>query len=152
MDVSIREAGASDAPTLEIVRRQAIEGTLEGMSDPHVVAAIVNSPEASPSAAIDSTDHLVLLAETPITPVAYAVYDRNDASISGLFTSPSYRGEGFATALLDRIVAAARSAGESTLEVTTPTATADFFLERGFEVVGPLEFHGIPGRHLRRSL
>lgn len=152
MDVTTREADGSDVPSLEIVRRQAIEDGYSGAFDRSSFADLVAGDDAELPHWIDSPAHDVAVVESEVTILAYGVFDRERAVLRGLYTAPAYQREGWASRLLDRFEASARSAGRDAIEVTVPVTALRFFQARGFEAQESVERKGVEARMMRKDL
>jgi len=154
MEGAIREARPADVPSLEVVRRQALERDLAGEYDRSEFAGLIARSDAPLAAWIDAPDseYLVSLVETDVTVVCYGVYDRGDAAVRGLYTAPEYRRLGCASALLDRFESTARGDGVATIEATVPRPAAEFFVSRGFETRGSREWRGLSGVKLSKRI
>lgn len=133
MPSTIREATASDVPSLEIVRQQAIEAGFTGRYDRSEFVDLVATPDDRLPDWIDASETLVLVAETDVTTVGYGAYAPSSGRILALYTAPAYQGEGCATELLDRFEARARTDGRERLRATVPLNAVEFFRNRGFE-------------------
>ena len=132
MGIEIREATLGDGPSLEIVRRQAIEASFSDAYSRSEYADIVASPDPNLHSWIESEAVLVLVAESPVTPVSFAVLDRNNAELHGIYTSPDYRRRGYATALLDEIESRVSTEIDS-ISVWAPKPARPFFRAVGFD-------------------
>jgi GNAT superfamily N-acetyltransferase len=152
MEVTIREADAGDATGLEILRGQAIKATYQDEYDRTTVGDLVATVDADLSPWIDHDRYLVVVAETEITPVSYAVLDREEGELLSIVTSPDYRREGFASQLLKRVESAAREDGHEMLDAVAPEPTTDFFETVGFDRVEETAWHDIVAARLRKAL
>lgn len=152
MRPEIREASPRDVPSLEVIRRQAIEADLEGAYDRTDVAELVATSEADLVDWIESDTCLALLVETEVTTVAFGVYDRSSRELRALYTAPDYQRHGCATALLDRFTARANESGADEVDVVAPQTAVPFFEGRGFERRATVERDGLSFVRLTRSL
>lgn len=152
MRAEIREAVPSDVPSLEIVRRQAIEAGFEGTYDRADFADLVATPAADLEAWIEAEDHLALLVETDVTVAAFGVYDAPAREIRSLYTAPDYQRHGCATALLERFTVRASEDGADSIGVSAPRNAVTFFEANGFERRGTLEREGLSFVRLRKPL
>lgn len=143
MEVTIRDAEPGDETGLRILRGQAIKATFQDEYDRKTVGDLVATVDADLPEWIEDDRYHVLVAETEITPVAYAVLDRETGELLSIVTSPDYRREGFATQVLDRIEASAREHGVETLTAIAPDASRGFFQASGFESVDDGEWYGL---------
>ncbi|CCQ32508.1 amino-acid N-acetyltransferase protein [Halorhabdus tiamatea SARL4B] len=150
MPVTIREATGEDVPSLEILRRQAIEDACSDVYDRERFADLVASPDDRLPSAIESDAATVLLAETTITPVSFAIVE--DGTIEALYTSPEYQHEGHASALLEDVERLATDRGWSRLEAVAPSVAVGFFEAQGFTPRESARWHGLPGTALRKAI
>jgi GNAT superfamily N-acetyltransferase len=152
MDVTIREARPGDVASLDILRRQAIEATFSDRYDRTQYADLVATPDDALGDWIDDDRYRVLLAATDVTPVSYAVLDRDRAELLAVFTSPDYEREGFASVLLGRLEDDLHASGRSELFVTAPDPATGLFESTGFDAGEPGEWNGLPATTFRKSL
>lgn len=152
MEVTIREAAAADETQLEILRSQAIKATFQRDYDRRTVADLVATVDDDLPDWIESDRHVVLVAETEITPVCYAALDAQDGQLLTVVTSPDYRREGFATEVLARIESRAREHGFETLSATVPTESVPFFDAQDFEQGERTEWHGLAAVQMDKSV
>lgn len=152
MEVTTREANGSDVPSLEIVRRQAIEDGFSGAFDRSSFADLVAGDDAELPHWVDSPAYDVVVVESEVTILAYGVFDRERAVVRGLYTAPAYQREGWASRLLERFEGSARSVGHDAIEATVPLTARDFFQARGFEDQESVERQGIEARTMRKDL
>lgn len=143
MDPAIRDAEPEDVPSLEIVRRQAIEAGLEGVYDRAEFAPLVASPTANLPEWITADDALTLVVETAVTVVAYGIYDIPAQRIRALYTAPDYQRCGCASALLDRFETRANQDDADEISVVAPRNAVPFFESHGFERCGRTEHEGL---------
>ncbi|ACV10798.1 GCN5-related N-acetyltransferase [Halorhabdus utahensis DSM 12940] len=149
MSITIREAASEDVPSLEILRRQAIEAACSDVYDRERFADLVATPDDRLPMWVEGSG-TVLVAETSITSVGYVVVE--DGNVHGIYTSPDYRREGFARSLLE---AAQRHAGDhnwSHLRAVAPEVSAGFFEACGFTAVGTDDWHGLPGTVFEKQI
>ncbi len=151
VEPTVREADHSDVPTLEIVRRQAIEATYADVADRSDYADAVAAPDERLPAWIADPTFVVLVAETPVTPVAFGTVDRAGGELLALFTAPDYRRRGYATAVLDALVAEI-PAERDRLLATVPLAVEPVFTALGFTRVGEPTTDAIPTAAMDRPL
>lgn len=149
MPPRIRPAEPADAPTLEIVRRQAIEDGFSAVYDRADFAPLVASPDAGLATWIETDDAIVLVAETDVTVVAYGVYDRKESELLALYTAPDYQGRGYASSLLDRLQGAVDPGGE--IAVVAPRNAVSFFESQGFDRIERVDRDGLPCTRLVKS-
>ena len=152
MDVTVREARPPDAPTLEVLRRQAVDDAVRTYTGEPSADAL---PGADLHERIDDDRYAVRVVETEVTGVSYAVLDREAGRLSELFTAPNYQREGFASVLLDRVGSVAADAGREALTAVAPAPARQFFLANGFEPVGEMESEarfGLPATRYRTGL
>ncbi len=102
------------------------------MYDRSNFANLVAEPHPDLADWIEGSDVIVDLLETSITPVSFGAYDRDDAHVPLLVTSPDYQGRGLAGRLLDRFLAVAREEGTSRVKVSVPRNAEDFFKHHDF--------------------
>lgn len=145
MDVTIREAGTDDVPSLDILRRQAVEDAFGGVYDRSTVADLVATDTEDLRSWIADDRYDVRLAETEVTAVCYGVLDREACRIEALWTSPDYQREGFASLLLDRIE---QDADCDRLAVVAPEPAVPFFQAVGFAATAEATWHGLPAEQL----
>jgi len=150
MPVTIREATGEDVPSLEILRRQAIEAVCSDVYDRERFADLVATPDDRLRSWVDADSMTVLVAETSITPVSYVAFANGE--IHGIYTSPDYQREGFASALLEAIESRAADDGLSRLSTVAPAVSAGFFEACGFTVQGDGDWHGLPGAVLEKQI
>lgn len=152
MEVTIRQADADDAASLDVLRAQALKAALQTDYDRKTVGELVATVDAELSSRIDDDRYLVVVAETEITIVAYAVADRQDGELVTIMTSPDYQRSGFASAVLDRIETRVADAGHETLSATVPDPALAFFRARGFDSAETATWHNLPANRVRKSL
>lgn len=152
MKGDIREATHADVPSLEVVRRQAIEAGFTDEYERSDFADHVARPDASLPEWLASETHLAVLAETEVTVVGYGVLDRQAATIRALYTAPAYQESGCASALLDRFERVARDTGATTLHVASPANAVGFFERLGFEQTGTVHRDGLQLVTMEKSL
>lgn len=133
MPPTIREATIEDVPSLEVIRKQAIEAGFTDHYPRSEFADLIATPDDRLRAWIESPDALVLMAETDVTPVGFGAYEVPTARVLALYTAPEYQGEGCASALLERFERRARDDGKDRLRATVPPNAAGFFDRRGFD-------------------
>lgn len=151
MEPGLRAARPADRPALEIVRQQAIEAAYAERYERDAVAAWVATPEAALAKWIDDDRFVVLVAETDVTQVGYAVGDRSSGRIEAIYVAPDYGRRGYGTALLEAIEARCAAAGASTLTVDAPAPVAAFFREQGFDRHGGPSDEPIPRVRLEKT-
>ena len=152
MNPTVREAEAADVPTVEVVRRQAMEAGFEGVYDRADFAPLVASPSADLPSWVTAADHLALVVETDVTVVAFGVLDVPAGQIRALYTAPEYQRRGCASALLARFETRAADDGADTISVVTPRNAVGFFESRGFERQEPVERDGLACSRLTKPL
>ena len=150
MPVTTREATSEDVPSLEILRRQAIEAACTGVYERGRFADLVASLDDRLPEWVTDDATTVLVAETSITPVSYVVV--RDGQILGLFTSPDYQHEGFASGLLDAVESRAVADGAASLRAIAPEVSAGFFEACGFTATGSDDWYGLPGRVFEKEI
>lgn len=133
MPNAVREAVPADVPSLDVIRQQAMEAGFTEHYSRSDFAGLIATPDDRLHDWIASTDTLVLVAETDITPIGFGVYETPSARIPALYTVPEYQREGCASALLERFERHARNAGKDRLRATVPLNSVGFFEHRGFE-------------------
>ena len=153
MPVTVRPATPADRPALEIVRRQALEAALSGRYDRGAFAELVAEPEAELETWLSSDRFSAVVAETAVTPAAFAVGDRRTGEVVAVYTAPDYERRGYATRALERVEQGARSAGLEELTVWTPEPSVGFFTAAGFEPEeGRRVVAGVPHVRLWKAL
>jgi len=152
MRVTIRTATGADVPSLGILRGQAIEAACSDVYDREQYADLVADPRGDLGTWIDDDSTTVLVAETEITPVAYAVFAEGTGEVLSIATNTDYQGEGFGSVLVDRLKERAREAGLTELCVSAPTVAAEFFETQGFEREGETDWHGLPAARLVKPI
>ncbi|WP_136688094.1 GNAT family N-acetyltransferase [Halorhabdus amylolytica] len=152
MKVTIRTATSTDVPSLGILRGQAIEAACSDVYDRKQYADLVADPRGDLGTWIDDDPTTVLVAETEITPVAYAVLAEDTGEVPSIATNTDYQGEGFGSVLVDRLEERAGEIGLTELCVSAPTVAAGFFETQGFEQEGETDWHGLPARRLVKSI
>lgn len=150
MPVTIREATGEDVPSLEILRRQAIEDACSDVYDRERFADLVATPDDRLPSWVGEDATITLLAETTITPVSFAV--AREGRIEAIHTSPEHQREGHAGALLEEIERLADDRGWSRLVTVAPSVSVGFFEAAGFSAREPTEWHGLPGTALRKEI
>lgn len=148
----IREATRTDLPSLDIVRRQAVEAGFTDAYERSEFADLVARRDANPQEWITSETHLTLLAETSVTVVSYGVLDRQSATIRALYTAPAYQESGYASALLDRFEQTARNVNAASMSVTSPSNAVGFFECAGFERTGTVRHDGLQFTTMKKSI
>ncbi|WP_135661965.1 GNAT family N-acetyltransferase [Halorhabdus rudnickae] len=149
MKVTIRTATVGDVPSLGILRGQAIEAACSDVYDRQQYADLVADPRTDLTTWIDSEAMTVLVAETEITPVAYAAFDEDTGEILSIATNTDYQREGFGSALVDRVEDRACKLNLDELGVSAPTVAVGFFEAQGFDVVGEDDWYGLPAKRLK---
>lgn len=152
MEVTIRDAEPGDASSLDILRAQALKAAFEDEYDRKTVGDLVATVDEELPTWIDDDRYLVAVAETEVTPVSYAVLDRQDGTLLTIVTSPDYGREGFGSAVLSHIESAAGEHGHESLSTTAPRSAMPFFDANGFERLETAEWHGLPGIRLRKPI
>ncbi len=133
MAPTIRRADPMDVPSLDVIRRQALEA---GFTDQYRRSDFVDLVATSDDRLSDwvaADETLVLVVATDFTPAAFGVYEIDSARILALYTAPEYQGGGRASALLDRFERRARTDGKRHIRAVVPSNAVDFFERRGFE-------------------
>jgi GNAT superfamily N-acetyltransferase len=152
MEVTIRDAEPGDETRLRILRGQAIKATFQDEYDPKTVGDLVATVDADLPAWIAEDRYLVLIAETEITPVSYAVLDSERGELLSIMTSPDYRREGFGTQVLQRLESEADNDGHDVVEATVPEPIRPFFEAAGFEQSGVAEWHDIDAIRMHKPV
>ena len=152
MEVTIHRADADDATSLDVLRAQALKAAFQTGYDRKTVGELVATVDSELASRIDDDRYLVVVAETEITIVAYAVADRQDGELLSIMTSPDYQRSGFASAVLDRIETRVADAGHETLSAIVPDPALAFFQVRGFDPVETTTWHDLPASRVRKSL
>ncbi|QSG09169.1 GNAT family N-acetyltransferase [Halapricum desulfuricans] len=152
MEVTIRDAEPEDASSLDVLRAQALKMTFEDEYDRQTVGDLVATVDEELPNWIDDDRYLVAVAETEVTPVSYAVFDRKNGTILSIVTSPDYEREGFGSAILAHVETAANEHGHESLSAVAPRSALAFFEACGFETAGTAEWHGLPGVRLEKSI
>lgn len=129
MGVEIRHATPADYPVLEVVRRQAIEASYADVYDRADYATDVATPVQELDSWIESPDHLTLVAESDVTPVAYLAGDLRSGQLLHLYTSPDYARRGYASQLVD---AAVTKTEMPNVWAWCPKPALEFFTTIGF--------------------
>lgn len=150
MSVTLRLATPADRPALEIIRRQAIEAAYSGSYERERFADLVARPDPDLLEWLRDDRYLALLAETPVTPVGYAVCDREGGELLALYVSPDYEDRGHASKLLERLEA--ELSAVATMTVWAPEPSVPFFRARGFATTGEARGGDIPRERLEKSL
>lgn len=154
MDVTVRTATAADVATLGVLRRQAVDDAVREYTGEPPRDAVLSGTEARLRERIGEDRYRVHVIETEVTAVCYGVLDRETGRLDGVFTSPKYQREGFASALLDRLESAAAEAGVETLTAVAPESAEGFFRSNGFDPAGrpgePTVF-GLPATRFETS-
>lgn len=143
MTSTIRKATPEDIPSLSVIRKQATEAGFTNNYPRSDFADLVATADDRLRDWIATAHKLVIVAETDLTPVAYAAYDLHSARILALYTAPEYQGKGCASALLERIEDKAKRDGKDRLQATVPKNAVRFFRHRGFQCQRTSERHGI---------
>lgn len=152
MNASLRPATVEDRPSLEIVRRQALEAAFTEHYDRARYADLVATPDPELAPWLADDRYLSLLVETPATPVAYLVCDRRRAELLALYTSPDYEGRGYATRLLRSASDDIAESGAETLTIWAPEPSLGFFRTRGFTATDERTSEDIPRQRMAKSL
>lgn len=152
MEVTIRDAELADETGLRILRSQALKTSFQDEYDRTTVGDLVATVDADLADRIDAEDFRVLVAETEITPVSYAVLDRRGGELVTIVTSPDYRREGFATQLLARLETVAREDDVEELTATVPDPSTEFFDAVGFEPTGTAQWHDLAATVYEKQL
>lgn len=149
MDVTIRAATVDDVPSLDILRRQALDAAFRDEYAQSVVTDLTASPDAALRSRVESDRYDVRLAETEVTVVSYGILDATACRLEGLFTNPAYQREGFAGLLLDRLAA---DVDCERLSVRVPDPAVAFFEAAGFRTTGEAEWQGLPAHQMAMEL
>lgn len=152
MELTVREATTADAPSLGVLRSQAIETACSDVYDRTAFADLVANARTEVADWIDDGEATVLLAETPITPVGYVAFGARSGRIHSLCTSPDHWRDGVATTLLDHVGERVREAGGEELRADVPAVAREFFLATGFRAETEAEWHGLPAETMVRRL
>lgn len=152
MQVTIRRAEVDDAASLDVLRAQALKTAFQTTYDRKTVGELVATVDAELTSRIDEDRYLVVVAETEVTIVAYAVADRQDGELLTIMTSPDYQRAGFASTVLDRVETTLDDAGHETLSATVPDPMLAFFQAHNFESVATTTWHDLPASRVRKSL
>lgn len=152
MDVSVHRATQPDLPGLRILRSQAIEAACSDVYERQRFADLVVGNDDRLPAFLEDRATTVWIAETPVTPVSYVVFEPEAGDIHGIFTSPDYQREGFATLLLERVEQRLLDADCPTVQATVPTVAQSFFRANGFDERSEGEWRGLPAVVMGKSL
>lgn len=152
MAIEVRRATVADVPSLEIIRRQAIEATYADQYPRDAYADLVATPDPDLPDWIESERHDVLVAESPVTPVAFAAVDRREGELLAVYTSPDYEGRGYASRLIETIADSVSTAGIDVLGVWGPDPVRGFFRRNGFEPVNGRRETPLPAQRMHRTL
>jgi GNAT superfamily N-acetyltransferase len=145
MDVTIRAATVDDVPSLDVLRRQAIDAAFRDEYAQSVVTDLTASPDDALRSRVESDRYDVRLAETEVTVVSYGILDLTACRLEGLFTNPAYQREGFGSLLLDRLTDAADC---ERLTARVPEPAVAFFEAAGFQTTGEAEWQGLPAQRM----
>lgn len=118
-------------------------------------AALLAAPDALLWAGHDiSTGDTVVVDDGTgcVVGFAAAVPYAGGHELDDLFVEPASMRQGFATRLVDALVARAAAQGSAWIEVTANSHAADFYASAGFTAVGTTETRFGPAPRLRRSL
>ena len=147
MAVTVRDAIPGDTPSLEIVRRQAIESSFSSSFDRTTYADMVARPDAELPEQINQDRWVVRLAETPVTPVTYAVADTTTNELLSIYTSPDYERRGYARRVFESLE---HDLG-SPITATVPEPALGFFRAIGFHPTGVTHQIGIPHVEMEKA-
>lgn len=152
MTVTIRSATIADRPSLEIIRRQAIEAEWSGWYERDRFADLVATDDPELRTWIDRDRYMVLVAETKVTPVSFMVCDSVSAELLAVYTAPDYERRGYATQLLRHVEEALDEAVREELAVWSPEPAVPFFRANGFAPTDEREEDPIPRVRLRKRV
>ena len=152
MTITIRPATLSDVPSLEIIRRQAIEDAYSSVYERSRFADLVAGADTNLPREIERESSIALVAESPITQLAYVVCDRDQGELLSLYTAPDYQGRGYATDLLRTVENSLPGRGTSRISVWSPTATTSFFRDNGYESLDGYREDPVPRIRLTKPL
>lgn len=152
MSTTVRRATVDDVPALQIVRRQSVESNFTDVYDRNRFADLVAYDSRDLKHWIEAENFSVMMMETDITPVSYGACDRDNGTITALYTAPEYEGEGRATELLQRMEEILIDSGHETAEVTVPLPGFSFFQDRGYEVIEEAKWNSLEARLCRKDI
>ena len=144
MSVIIREATESDTPTLEIIRRQAIEAEYAERYDRSAYASLVAAPDPDLPNDIESNDATVLVAASVATPVGYLTFDQSNSELQDIYTAPDYARRGYGSRLLERLEVELDGTSVDAIHAWAPEHLEAFFLANGFEPTGETALRHVP--------
>lgn len=133
-----------DVPSLEVLRRQAVEAGFSEVYDRSDFADVVAGEEDAFPRWIDDDRFEAVVAETDVTVVGFGVLDRERCRVAALYTAPAHQGHGCGSRMLTHLEDAAREAGCTRLVVEAPRNADGFFADRGYEAVGDTTRWGLP--------
>lgn len=152
MAIEVRRAVPGDVPSLEIIRRQAIEATYSAHYPREAYADLVATPDPDLPTWIESDRYVVVVGETPVTPASFAACDRRDGELLAMCTAPDYEGRGYASRLLCELIDSLSETDVEFLSVWAPDPVRPFFRENGFEPIDGRTDSPVPGQRMRRAL
>lgn len=152
MAVSLRPATPSDVPTLEIIRRQAIEAGFSPHYPRHRYADLVATPDPDLPEYVERDAFVTVVAETPVTPAAYAAGRLADGELLAVYTTPDYERRGYGKRVVDRVADHVRQTGGERLFVWAPDHTRPFFEACGFQATEERTEDPVSQIRMERSL
>lgn len=138
-EVRLTEAQPEDVPSLDIVRRQAIESGFTDAYERDDFADLVARPDPKLREWIESDRVMVLVVKSELTPFCYGVFNPASGDVMGLYAAENYEGEGHATRILGRFEEVGRERELPELTVEAPRNARGYFEHNGFQVRGRLE-------------
>lgn len=150
--VTFREAKKQDIPSLEIVRRQAIETGFTSVYDRSDFADLVAEPLPEMEGWIDDDTVEFILAETEFTPICFGVYGLSSSRILAFYTAENYRKEGHAKRLYGYLESVAADSDNTKIEVVSPLNARGFFESLGFEAVGTTRKNDLKMVEMQKNL
>jgi N-acetylglutamate synthase-like GNAT family acetyltransferase len=137
MDIQIRNASATDAPTISNTIINALRESNARDYSPEIIEQVVRSFSA-PAVMKMLTERQVMVATVDGHIVATASLQAN--TIRSVFVDPDYQAKGIGRQLMERIESLAANAGLSILSVPSSITAEGFYASLGFRKIRD-EFH-----------
>lgn len=135
----IRESKIDDKESIGLVYNLAIsEG--EGYSD--YDERLLKFPDGEPIERL-YTSNITFVAELNEKVVGWCSLFPEKNLVDGLFVHPDYQSEGIGSKLLNSVEKEARERSLSNLWVSSDTHVVDYYLSKGYTIVGEAEMEGI---------
>jgi GNAT superfamily N-acetyltransferase len=138
----LREATAADIPAIQAIAHAAWPVAYTGIISPAQIAYMLDLMYGTPALEeqFGRKGHRFLLAERDGTPIGFAGFEHRYAPgrsrLHKLYVLPAVKGTGVGHALLEAVLAEARKAGDTAVElnVNKYNPARDFYARHGFAI------------------